>query len=572
MKLGRREIDMEEKPWFEQYDQGVPHSLRPYPQRTLLDIVSTTTKQRPDHIAMIFKGARIAYSELERLSDAFSAALVALGVKKGDRVALLLPNCPQFVIAQLGIWKASAIAVPINPLYTEDELVHMLNECGAETAVVLSRFYTKVQGLHSHNGSGRTNLKRVIATNIKVFFPPLLRFLFTILMERKEGYRAVLRSEDLWMEDLLNQYAGAPKLNIKVDPEDPALLLFTGGTTGTPKAALTTHAGLLATGMQLNAWFGEILIDWEDTIMLNMPLFHVYGNVGILATGLVGRNPLVLIPNPRDLDDLVATIRKVRPAFLPGVPTLFNALPNHPDVTSGKVDFKSIKLCISGASPLLLETKNRFEALTGGKMVEAYGLTESFLAAIIGPIYGHYKPGAVGLPLPDVEVRFADAVTGENSLPPGEIGELLIRAPQVMECYWERPAETADIVRDGWLYTGDLGYMDEEGFVFIVDRKKDLIKPSGFQVWPREVEEVIASHPAVDEVGVAGVPNPYQGEAVRAWVVLGKGHQLTVDELRAYCKKKLAAYKVPKHVEFRDSLPMSHLGKLLRRELAAEEE
>jgi len=521
---------------------------------------------------MVFKGARIAYSELERLSDAFSAALVALGVKKGDRVALLLPNCPQFVIAQLGIWKASAIAVPINPLYTEDELVHMLNECGAETAVVLSRFYTKVQGLHSHNGSGRTNLKRVIATNIKVFFPPLLRFLFTILVERKEGHRAVLHSEDLWMKDLLNQYDGAPKLNIKVDPKDPALLLFTGGTTGTPKAALTTHAGLLATGMQLNAWFGKILIDWEDTIMLNMPLFHVYGNVGVLATGLVGRNPLVLIPNPRNLNDLVATIRKVRPAFLPGVPALFNALPNHSDVTSGKVDFKSIKLCISGASPLLLETKNRFETLTGGKMVEAYGLTESFLAAIIGPVHGHYKPGAVGVPLPDVEVRFVDTVTGENSLPPGEIGELLIRAPQVMKCYWESPAETADMVRDGWLYTGDLGYMDEEGFVFIVDRKKDLIKSSGFQVWPREVEEVIASHPAVDEVGVAGVPDPYQGEAVKAWVVLCKGHQLTVDELRAYCKKKLAAYKAPKHVEFRDSLPMSHLGKLLRRELAAEEE
>ncbi len=220
----------------------------------------------------------------------------------------------------------------------------------------------------------------------------------------------------------------------------------------------------------------------------------------------------------------------------------------------------------------MLETKNRFETLTGGKMVEAYGLTESFLAAIIGPVHGHYKPGAVGVPLPDVEVCFVDAVTGENSLPPGEIGELLIRAPQVMKCYWERPAETADMVRDGWLYTGDLGYMDEEGFVFIVDRKKDLIKPSGFQVWPREVEEVIASHPAVDEVGVAGVPDPYQGEAVKAWVVLCKGHQLTVDELRAYCKKKLAAYKVPKHVEFRDSLPMSHLGKLLRRELAAEEE
>jgi long-chain acyl-CoA synthetase len=557
---------MERKRWFEHYDEGVPHTLRPYPERTLVDVVREAARQRPDHPALLFQGARLSYAELDRLSDAFAAALAARGISKGDRVALLLPNCPQFVIAQLGVWKAGAIAAPINLLYTESELQHMLDECGAKTAIVLSRFYDKVQPLCQC-----TELGCIIAANIKTYLPPFLRTLFTLFREKKEGHRATLRADDPWMGDLLRQFADAPRPEVTVGPDDPALLLFTGGTTGTPKCALGTHGGLLAAGTQLNARFGVELVDWEDVILLCMPLFHVYGNAGILATGLVGHNPLALVPNPRDLDDLIATIRRTHPAFLPGVPTLFNALLNHPDVQAGKVDLGSIKLCISGASPLLHETKRRFETITGGRMVEVYALTESMAAAITGPVHGLYRPGAVGLPVPDVEVRIGDADTGQGNLASGEVGEVLIRAPQVMQRYWQRPDETADTLRDGWLHTGDLGYLDKEGYLFIVDRKKDLIKPSGFQVWPREVEEVIASHPAVDQVGVAGVPDPYQGEAVKAWVVLRTGQQVTVDELRAYCRQTLVAYKVPRHVEFRDSLPMSHLGKVLRRELAAEE-
>jgi long-chain acyl-CoA synthetase len=558
---------MERKRWFEHYDEGVPHTLRPYPERTLVDVVRESARQRPDHPALLFQGARLSYAELDRLSDAFAAALAARGIEKGDRVALLLPNSPQFIIAQLGVWKAGAIAALINPLYTESELQHMLDECGAKTAVVLSRFYDKVQPLCEC-----TELSCIIAANIKTFLPPVLRTLFTLFREKKEGHRATLRADDPWMGDLLRQFADAPRPDVTVGPDDPALLLFTGGTTGTPKCALGTHGGLLAAGTQLNAWFGVELVDWDDVILLCMPLFHVYGNVGILSTGLVGHNPLALVPNPRDLDDLIATIRRTRPAFVPGVPTLFNALLKHPDVQSGKVDFRSIKLCISGAAPLLAETKHRFETLTGGRMVEVYALTESMAAAIIGPVHGDYRPGAVGLPVPDVEVRIVDADTGQGNLASGEVGEVLLRAPQVMQRYWQRPEETAATLRDGWLHTGDLGYLDNEGYLFIVDRKKDLIKPSGFQVWPREVEEVIASHPAVDQVGVAGVPDPYQGEAVKAWVVLRAGQQVSVDELRTYCREKLVAYTVPRHVEFRDSLPMSHLGKVLRRELAAEEE
>jgi long-chain acyl-CoA synthetase len=306
--------------------------------------------------------------------------------------------------------------------------------------------------------------------------------------------------------------------------------------------------------------------------MLLMPLFHVFGSVGVLATGLVGRNPLALVPDPRDLGDVMDTIRKVRPAFLPGVPTLFNALDDHPETLAGKVDFGSIKLCISGAAPLLAEGKRRFEELTGGRMIEAYGLTESFLAAVMTPVKGEYRPGAVGVPLPDVDVRIADMVTGEGSLPPGEIGEILIRAPQIMVGYWQRPEETANMLRGEWLYTGDLGYLDEDGYMYISGRKKNLIKPSGFQVWPREVEEVILSHPAVEDVRVAGVPDDYQGEAVKAWIVLAPGQQLTVDQIRKYSRQKLVGYKVPRHVELRDSLPKSAMGKVLRRELVAQED
>ncbi len=553
-------------PWLKSYDEGVPFSLEPYPEETLLDVISETVRQRPEHTALIFKGRRLSYLELEKLSDAFANALVELGVKRGDRIALILPNSPQSIITQLGTWKAGGIAVPINPLYTEPELERLLNECGAETVVVLTRFYKKIKSLQSLTG-----VKNIITTNIKEYLPPLLKLLFTLFKEKRDGHRIQLQPNDFWLSDLLKQYFNRPRPTITINPKDPALLLFSGGTTGEPKGAIGTHHGLLMTGMQLRAWFSTFTVEWEDVIMLTIPLFHVYGNAGVLAVGLFGRDSFAIIPDPRDIDDLVKTIQKVRPTFLPGVPTLFNALLNHPDVQKGKVDFKSIKLCISGASSLLAEVKNRFEGLTGGKLVEGYGLTESMMAAVVTPLHGPYKPGSVGTPLPDVEVRIADMDTGEGSLPPGSVGEILIRAPQLMLGYWGRPTETAKTIRNGWLYTGDLGYLDEDGYLFIVDRKKDVIKPSGFQVWPREVEEVIASHPAVNEVSVGGIPDEYQGEAVKAWVVLKQGQKATADEIRAFCRKRLAGYKIPKYVEFTGNLPKTMVGKVLRRELVEKE-
>lgn len=562
---------MESKPWLKNYDDGIPHTLQPYPERTLLDVVTETARQRPDHPALLFVGTRLSYAELERWSDVFAAALVAHGVEKGDRVAVLLPNCPQAVIGQLGAWKAGAIAVMLNPLYTERELQHALADCGAETALVLTRFYDKLKALQA-----RTSLRTVIATNIKEYMPAHLRFLFTLLRERREGDRISLQTDDLWLSKLLHHHRDEPRPNVSVGPHDAALILFSGGTTGTPKGVVSTHQGPLMAAMQIQAWTESIMEQWDDVIMLNMPLFHVYGNVGVLSFGLLDHHPLVLVPNPADMDAMFAAIRRERPAFLPGVPTLLIRMLNHPDLQAGKVDLTSIKLCISGAAPLLAETKRRFEDLTGGRIVEGYALTESVMAAVITPIQGGCPPGAIGLPLPDVVIRIVDADTGQDTLPLGEIGEVLISAPELMQGYWQRPSETASTIRqdpslgseERWLYTGDLGYLDEGGYLYIVDRKKDVIKPSGFQVWPREVEEVISTHPAVAEVGVAGVPDDYQGEAVKAWVVLREGQQLTADELRAYCRENLAAYKVPRAVEFRDSLPKTQIGKVLRRELA----
>ncbi len=465
-------------------------------------------------------------------------------------------------MCQFGVWKAGAIAAPVNPLYTEDELEHTLLVSGAAAAVVLTPFYTKVKAVQP-----RTGLRFVIATNIKEYLSPVLRLLFTLAKEKKEGHRITLQVGDYRLQELLQQHAHAAAPGVRVDAGDPAVLLFTGGTTGTPKAATGSHAALLAARMQIHAWLSTAMVPWEDRVLCNMPLFHVYGQGGVLTCALVGHHPLVMVPNPRDLDDVLATIRKSRPAFVPGVPTLFIALLNHPKVLAGKADLRSVKLCLCGAAPLLADTKQRFEALTGGRIIEGYALTESMMAAVLTPVEGTYKVGSTGLPLPDVELRIVDTECGEHELPPGAVGEVLMRAPQLMQGYWRDPDETALAVRDGWLYTGDLGYLDEEGYLFVVDRKKDVIKASGFQVWPREVEEVLAAHPAVVEVGVAGVPDAYSGEAVKAWVVLREGQQVSVEELRAHCGEKLAAYKVPKQIEFRTALPKSMVGKVLRREL-----
>jgi long-chain acyl-CoA synthetase len=349
------------KPWVAHYEPGVPETLQPYPRITVVDHVSETARLRPDHTALVFKGEKITFGELEWRSSALAQALVKMGVKKGDRVAIIMANTPQYVIAEFAIWKAGAIVASVNPLYTGPELEHALNECGAETAIVMTLFYSKVKDVQAS-----TPLKRVIATNIREYLPKVLMVAFMLLKEKKEGHSVKLRDGDFWMADLIREHAGEPAPPVAVGPDDHALILFTGGTTGTSKAALASHHSLVMAGLQIRTWFRSALVEWEDRFMTNLPLFHVFAAVGVQMVALLGRSSMILIPNPRDLDDVVANIEKNKPTFLPGVPTLFNALLNHPKVKSKQVDMTSIKLCISGAAPLMLDTKQRFEELTGG--------------------------------------------------------------------------------------------------------------------------------------------------------------------------------------------------------------
>jgi long-chain acyl-CoA synthetase len=557
-------------PWLSHYDPGVPPTLTPYPDRTLVDYLADAARERPAQAALLFKGATLTYRQLEQLSDRCACAFRALGVTRGDRVGLLLPNCPQFFIAEFAAWKLGAIVAPLNPIYTEHELEGPIREHGIEVLVTLTRYYRRVKSVQP-----RTPLRTVVATNIKEYFPPLLRALFTLAREKRDGDRVAVEAGDHDFRRLLAVHARGAAAREPLTGDDPAVLLMSGGTTGTPKGVLGKHGAYVATGLQLAAWMRTLLNPDRDVIFLPLPLFHVYAQVGAQSLALINRCPLALVPNPRDLDDLVATIRRVKPTFFNGVPTLYIALLNHPAVRRGTVDFKSIKICFSGAAPLLADTKTRFEAMTGGRIVEGYSLTEAMMATCINPVAGPNKSGSVGMPLPDVQVRIFDGDAGTRILPANEIGEIAFSAPQLMAGYWNQPSETAGVLIDHedaravtrWLHTGDLGFLDEDGYLFIVDRKKDLIKTSGFQVWPREIEEVLALHAAVAEVGVAGVPDAVKGEAVKAWVVVRAGHAIVEQELRAFCRERLAPYKVPATIEFRRDLPKTLVGKVLRRAL-----
>jgi long-chain acyl-CoA synthetase len=403
----------------------------------------------------------------------------------------------------------------------------------------------------------------------------LLRLLFTLFKEAKEGHRITLAKDDFWLQDLLGAHRDTPRPAVTVTGDERAVILSSGGTTGTPKGVVGLHRHYVIAGLQLYEWTKSAKKPWSDVIMLPLPLFHVYANVGVQPLAFVGPNPLSLIPNPRDIGDVLKTIKQVKPAFFNGVPTLYNAMLNHPDVRAGKVNLRSIRLCICGASALLAETRRQFEQQTGAVMLEGYSLTEAMMACCLNPVHGKSKIGSIGLPVSDVDARIVDVEDATKPMPTGEVGELILRAPQLMLEYWNNPLETADVLRTydsggPWLHTGDLAYMDDEGYIFLVDRKKDMVKTSGFQVWPREIEEVLAAHPAVHEVGVAGIPDPVKGEVAKAWVVLKAGQTVTEDELRAYCRERLAPYKVPARVEFRNELPKTMVGKVLRRMLATD--
>jgi long-chain acyl-CoA synthetase len=558
------------RPWLKHYDPGVPATIGEYPDGTLLDFIDEGVRERPGNPALLFKGRAMSLGELDALSTAFANTLLSLGVTKGDRVATMLPNCPQFFICELGAWKIGAIMVPLNPIYHEEELLGPLKDTAPKVIVTLTPFYERVKHVQP-----ATPVQHVIATNIKEYFPVLLRTAFTLFMEKKSGHRITLKPGDLWLQGLLAKHRHAPRPTMRPSGDDDCLILLSGGTTGTPKGVRVHHNGIVSTGLQIRSWFSGAFQPWTDVYMLPLPMFHSYGACGVQAICFIGHNPIALVPNPRDLDDTVKTFEQVKPAIFCAVPALYNALLQHPDVKSGKAHFASLRACVSGAAPLLAETKKRFEAATGTRIVEGYALTESLLAATINPINGVQKLGSVGIPFPDVDVMIVDADDPMKILPPNQVGEIIIYGRQIMRGYWNNPEETAIMRRKGpdgrdWIYSADLGYMDDDGYIFIVDRKKDLIKPGGMQVWPREIEEVIQAHPAVAEVGVRGFPDDFKGEIAVAFVVLREGAAASAAELREYCKEHLAFYKVPGKVVFRTELPKSMVGKVLRRMLALE--
>jgi long-chain acyl-CoA synthetase len=553
------------RPWLQHYDADVPPSLAPYPERTLVDYLADHAREHDGDPALIFEGKRISWEELERLSDAFAGALNELGVRAGDRVALVLPNCPQFLIAEFGAWKCGALVAPLNPVYTDQELSHLLAASGAKVAVVLTRYYERLKSFQA-----QTSVTRVVATNIKEYLKPLTRLLFTAFKEKEQGDRVDLRDGDLAFHDIIQRASERPAVTVR--PDDDATILPSGGTTGTPKGVVGTHRNMVIAGTQLHVWLHSALVDGKDVLMVPLPLFHVYGLIGVQSLSVTARMPMLLVANPRDLKGMLQTIAHEKPSFFCTVPALLSAMLNHKDVQSGKTTFRSIKICFSGGAPLMAETIRRYEELTGGRLIEGYSLTEAQMATIANPVRGLNKVSSIGMPLPDVDVRFVDAEDDSIEVEHGKVGELIIRAPQRMRGYWKNDAETAQAIRPGpdgdeWLYTGDLGYLDEQGYIFLVDRKKDLIKVSGYQVWPREIEEVLATHPAVSEVGVAAIADPTKGEVPKAWVVPRLDATPSPDELRSYCRERLAPYKVPAQVVIVPSLPKSGAGKVLRRKL-----
>jgi len=558
---------MSDRPWVKNYDKGVPASIE-YPKGPVFQFLDQSAQKYPDRACTIFKGAVISYKEMNAISDHIAGALVAMGVKKGDRVGIFMPNTPQFVMAYFGILKAGGVVVATNPLYTPPEIEYQANDSGVEIMFVMTNFYKTIKAAQP-----KTKIKKLIVTNIKEGLPPLLRVLFTLAKEKKAGFRIEggLAEGDIWLQDLLAKHASTPRPKLDIGSDDTAMFQYSGGTTGVSKAAVATHFNVLADTLQIKNWMANIE-EGKETVLMAIPLFHVYGMVAGMLFAMSAGASMVMIPNARDIPDVLENIHKYNPTIFPGVPTLYNAINNHPEVKAGKISLRSIKACISGSAPLMRETKETFERLSGGKVFEGYGMSEAPTATHCNPLNGVNKTGSVGMPLPDVDCKIISLDDGETEMPVGEIGEIVINGPQVMKGYHNMPTETANALRklkDGktWLFTGDIGRMDEDGYFYIVDRKKELIKPGGYQVWPREVEEVLAAHPKVMDVGVAGIPDPYRGETVKAWIVLKPGETATEDELKAFCKERLAAYKVPTHYEFRSELPKTTVGKILRREL-----
>jgi len=540
-----------EKPWLKFYPKEVPPEIE-IPDKSIYHLLEDSANKFPDKIAVVFFGKKLTYRELKDSVDRLAAALHALGVRKGDRVGLFMPNSPQYVIAYFAVPRIGAVIVNMNPMYVERELEYQLNNSGAETVIALDLLYPRIKNVRS-----KVKLKNVIVTGVKDYLPPMLKLLYPL----KQKERIVFEKDVLFLKDLLRKYPPTPP-EVSISHEDLALLQYTGGTTGRPKGTMLTHRNIIANTIQAETWFYKD-VEGEETILLVLPMFHAYGMIAMFGQ-LYRGSKMIMVPK-FEIKMVLKLIKKYKPTLFPGVPTIFIAINNHPG--ADKYNISSIKTCLSAAAPLPVEVISKFEGLTGAELLEGFGLTEASPVTHINPLDGKRKIGSIGIPVSSTDSKIVDIETGKKELAPGEVGELIIKGPQIMKGYWNLPEATTKALRNGWLYTGDISKMDEDGYFYIVDRKTDMLISSGFNVYPREIEEVLYEHPKVKEAGVVGIPDEYRGESAKAFVVLKDGETATAEEIIAFCKTKLAAYKVPKVVEFRKELPKTLIGKVIRREL-----
>ncbi|MEG0473734.1 MAG: long-chain-fatty-acid--CoA ligase [Solibacillus sp.] len=553
---------MTEKVWFASYPKEVPHTLE-IPPNPVQQFLTQANDEVPSNVALHFMGKELTYKELYESSLKFANYLRSLGVEKDDRVAVMLPNCPQAVIAYYGILYAGGIVVQTNPLYTERELQYQMADSGAKVLLVMDILYPRAMKVLKE-----TEIENIIVTGIKDYLPFPKNLVYPFIQKKQYGFS--VKVEHSGMNHLFTEImrsASANPIDVEFDFEnDLALLQYTGGTTGFPKGVMLTHKNLVANTTMCDAWMYRCK-KREEIILGVLPFFHVYGMTTVLVLSVMQQAKMVLLPK-FDVEQTLKAIDKQKPTLFPGAPTMYIGILNHPDLS--KYDLSSIKACMSGSAPLPIELQEKFEEITGGRIVEGYGLTETSPVTHVNPIWEKRINGSVGLPWPNTDSVILR--TGDTEiLPPGEIGEIAIKGPQVMKGYWNRPEDTAATFADGWFLTGDLGYMDEEGYFYVVDRKKDLIIAGGFNIYPREVEEILYEHEAIQECVVAGIPDPYRGETVKAYIVFKEGKSVTEDELNTYCRENLAAFKVPRFYEFRTELPKTAVGKILRRTLVEEE-
>ncbi|AJS57623.1 AMP-binding protein [Paenibacillus sp. IHBB 10380] len=547
------------KPWLEHYPVEVPITFD-YPKQNLAQFLVQSAELYPEKIAMDFLGNKISYKVLLDSVYRFTNALLKLGICKGDRVAVMLPNCPQSVIAYYGTLLMGGIVVMTNPLYMPRELEYQLKDASVQIIVTLDVLVDRVK-----KSTEKEPLNYILVTSIKDYLPFPKNWLYP-LKTKKTGKPVTYGNGVLSFLPFLKKSTATPT-DISIDAdEDLALIQYTGGTTGFAKGVMLTHSNLVANTIQSKLWFYRAEIG-KERYLAALPFFHVFGMTVLLNQSVHMAGTLILIPR-FDIGQVLKAMNRLKPTVFPGAPTMYIAVINHPDVH--KFDLSSVKICISGAASLPHEVQERFESITGGTLIEGYGLTETSPVTHANNLWEKRKAGSVGIPFPDTEARIVHPNTGEE-MPQGEIGEMIIRGPQVMKGYWQQPDETNKALRDGWLYTGDLARMDTDGFFYILDRRKDLIIAGGYNIYPREVEEVLFEHPDVEEAVVAGVVDPYRGETVKAFIILKEGSTANEEELKRWCKEKLAVYKVPRIYEFRATFPKTLVGKVLRRKLIDED-